>query len=346
MKEIEEEKEKKFLQKKHSLKINKKISEGGYGKVYLASSSYEKFIIKAMRFLVNDNYKKNFLNRECFLAKSFKYIHIIKTYEIRQDKYSTQYIYNSILMEYAIYDNLGTFLKNLYKQNLLRINVNTFWIKKPNKYLIIYFLNQFIETFQFLFLSNIVHFDIKLENFLLCSNYIVKLCDFSLTRQIEKDEKEIKVIKSTWGYQIPNFYNDNKIIPVNQVFKIDYFAMGIIIYYLIFGQHLFPIENKNIVNYYIYIDYIQKGKENIQDYIKKEIIDKELGDIIQNLINKDINYISNIYDLSDNKWINKNKKYIHKISEITERKNIKFLFELYKFDSNIKKKRKKYNLII
>ena len=346
MKEIEEEKEKKFLQKKTCLEIKKKIAEGGYGKVYLASSTYEKYAIKAMRFLVNDNYKKKFFNRECFIAKSLKYIHIIKTNEIRQDKYSKKYIYNSILMEYAIYDNLAIFLNNLYKRNLLGININTFWIQKPNKYLIIDFLNQFIETFQFLYLSNIVHFDIKLENFLICSNFIVKLCDFSLTRQIEKDEKEIEVIKSTWGYQIPNIYNKKKIIPVKQVFKIDYFAMGIIVYFFLFGQHLFPIEIKNIINYNICIDYIQKGKENIQDFVNKKIIDKDLGDIVQNLINKDIKNILNIHDLCDNKWINENKKYIHKISAITERKDIKFLFELYKFDSNIKQRRKKYNLII
>ena len=36
MKVTEEEKEKKFLQKKTCLEIKKKIAEGGYGKVYLA----------------------------------------------------------------------------------------------------------------------------------------------------------------------------------------------------------------------------------------------------------------------------------------------------------------------
>lgn len=72
---------------------------------------------------------KNFLNKELFFAKSFKYILIININEIRQDIYSKKYINNLILMEYTIYDNRRKFLNDLYKQNLFRININSFWIK-------------------------------------------------------------------------------------------------------------------------------------------------------------------------------------------------------------------------
>ena len=72
---------------------------------------------------------KNFLNKEWFFAKSFKYILIININEIRQDIYSKKYINNLILMEYTIYDNRRNFLNDLYKQNIFRININSFWIK-------------------------------------------------------------------------------------------------------------------------------------------------------------------------------------------------------------------------
>ena len=72
---------------------------------------------------------KNFLNKELFFAKSFKYILIININEIRQDIYSKKYINNLILMEYTIYDNRRNFLNDLYKQNIFRININSFWIK-------------------------------------------------------------------------------------------------------------------------------------------------------------------------------------------------------------------------
>ena len=97
-------------------------------------------------------------------------------------------------MEYAIHGSLGIFLKYLYTKNLFKIRINTCsfnWINNSNKILIIFFINQLIDTFKLLFISNIVHLDIKLENILLCEQFLIKLGDFSLTRQLKESNQNM-----------------------------------------------------------------------------------------------------------------------------------------------------------
>jgi serine/threonine protein kinase len=337
---------KRLFEKKYNCIIKEKIAEGGYGKVYLGYLKNKiKVAIKIMIVEKNDQYKNKKTIDECYMAKSFKAFHIIYTFSITQDNLKDYNIY-SIKMEYAGFGNLGFFLNYLYNKNLLRLSVNNkyFWISHPNTFLIIFFIEQIIKILQLLFISNIVHFDIKLENFLLCDDFFLKLCDFSLTKQLNKKNSKIKFHSSTWCYQAPIFYKEEKIISFNDSFKLDYFSVGMIIYYMVFKKHLFPKEHQKIINYQICIEDIDNGINKIDEAVKYYNIEKDLSLIMKKLIKKEVHDISNINEFVDNEWLFKENKLVHKIKLYNQFLEKKFLIEMYKYDRNIIRKRKKYVL--
>ena len=338
---------KRLFEKKYNCIIKEKIAEGGYGKVYLGYLKNKiKVAIKIMIVEKNDQYKNKKTIDECYMAKSFKAFHIIYTFSITQDNLKDYNIY-SIKMEYAGFGNVGFFLNYLYNKNLLRLSVNNkyFWISHPNTFLIIFFIEQIIKILQLLFISNIVHFDIKLENFLLCDDFLIKLSDFSLTKQINSKHSTMKFHRSTWNYQAPIYYEKERIISYQNSFKIDYFAFGIIIYYMVFKKHLFPKEHKKTIDYNICVQDIKNGINKIDEAVKDYIIEKHLSLIMKKLINIEVNQISNINEFVDDEWLFKENKCVHKIRNYTQFLDKKFLIEIYKYNNKITQKRKKYVLV-
>ena len=339
-----------LLMKKYNIKIIDLIGHGGYGNVYLGKlENNAKVAIKVIAIDKKNKIKIKLATEECFLAKSFKALHIIYTNSIRQDEYKEKgLIIFSINMEYAIHGSLGIFLKYLYTKNLFKIRINTCsfnWINNSNKNLIIFFINQLIDTFKLLFISNIVHLDIKLENILLCDQFLIKLGDFSLTRQLNSKQSKYVLTNSTWCYQPPDYYTETKTVSFKNIFKIDLFAFGLIVFFLIFKQHLFPKEHKEKMDYQTCIKDIEIGREFVENYIEEKKMNNELGIFVMKLINKDIEQIPDIIELADDEFLNKNKKNIHKIQSINQSMDKKFLFEIYKFENRINK-RKKYNIVV
>jgi len=338
-----------LLMKKYNVKILDIIGHGGYGSVYLGKlPNNSRVAIKVIIIEKTNKIKIKLITNECFLAKSFKDLHIIYTNSIRQDEYKEKgLLIFSINMEYAIHGNLGLFLKYLYNKNLFKITINNEsfnWINNSNKILIIFFINQLIDTFKLLFISNIAHLDIKLENILLCDGFLIKLGDFSLTRQLNSKQSKYVLANSTWCYQSSDYYTETKTVSFKNIFKIDLFAFGLIIFFLIFKQHLFPKEHKEMMNYITCVKDIERGREIIENYAEEKKLNNELAIIALKLINKDIEKIPNIIELADDEFLNKNKKDINKIKSINQLIDKKFLFEMYKF-SNKTNKRKKYIIV-
>ena len=336
------------LKKKYNLKIIEIIGHGGFGNVYLGELHNNiKVAIKVIVIEKTNKIKIKLTTEECFLSKSFKALHIIHTNSIRQDEYKEKgLIIFSINMEYAIHGSLGIFLKYLYTKNLLKVTINTKsfnWINNSNQILIIFFINQLIDTFKLLFISNIVHLDIKLENILLCDEFLMKLCDFSLTRQLSKKQLKHVLTNSTWCYQAPDYYTETKTVSFKNIFKIDLFAFGLIVFFLLFKFHLFPKEHKEKMNYETCIKDIERGRLIIENYIEEKKINNELAIFALKLINKDIEKIPDIIELADDEFLNKNKNDINKIRSINQSMDKKLLFEIYKFEKK-KNKRKKFTI--
>ena len=337
-----------IIQKSENIKIVELIGEGGYGSVYSAKNNGNICAIKFQCIDINDKQKQKMVTKECLISKSLMHINIIKAYSIRHNNISFKnesFVLYSIYMEKGLYQNLNVFYNYFKNCNLMKLTLNQenfLYLQKPNSLLISYFANQLIDGFKFLFESNLVHRDIKLDNIICCSNFILKFCDFGLVKNVKKEEQYFHLIKSTWSYQHPDVYK-NMQIKLKDAFKSDYFSFGVIMYYLLFNSYLFPKEHRNIMNYDLCIDDIKKGKEKINNSIKQNFIDKELGEFTSNLLNEKIENITDIKTMAENEYLNNQRCRINKIKNINQTLEIKFFVEFYKKE-NSNKRRIKYRL--
>ena len=97
------------------------------------------------------------------------------------------------------------------------------------------------------------------------------------------------------------------------------------------------------MNYDLCIDDIKKGKEKINNSIKQNFIDKELGEFTSNLLNEKIENITDIKTMAENEYLNNQRCRINKIKNINQTLEIKFFVEFYKKE-NSNKRRIKYRL--
>ena len=355
---------KKSLQRK-GFKLGDKLANGGYGLIYTAINNDRTFVIKIQINENNPNKDKQ-LKYECFISKSFKAKNIVETFAIYKDivngQFKTIYL---IVMEKALYMDLKFFLRYLLKDNLMKLSIfNKYfpWVYYINPLTSTLFINQIIEALKILFECNYVHRDIKPENLLVASQFIIKLCDFGI---VSKAKNDFQLHNSTWCYEGPEYYQDKKIIKeMKNCFKIDYYPLGLTMFYMFFRENLIDRNLKDEVHGKKDIkklnEIIDKSIETIKNHILKDgdeiknfkdgiinenikFIQKGLGELAINLINKNVNDRPNIYELADNKTLLHNQKKLKKIYEINQFLEMKLFIELQK--PNLIKRKIKYSLI-
>ena len=104
--------------------------------------------------------------------------------------------YHLILMEKAPFRSLGEFNYYLHNKNLLNLIYKwPFEIVGDN--LLRFFAKQIVESLELLNKSNYSHFDIKPKNILIFPEMNLKLSDFNLLRNPEKNKND----KNNLGYQ-------------------------------------------------------------------------------------------------------------------------------------------------
>ena len=359
---------KKSLRRKGFI-LQEKIANGGYGDIYTAINNGITFVIKVQVNENNINRDKN-LQNECFISKSFKGKNIVSTFSIYKDSIKnnskTKTIY-LIVMEKALYMDLKFFLRYLLKDNLMKLNIfNKYfpWIYYISPLTSTLFIYQIIEAFKILFECNYVHRDIKPENLLVTYQFIIKLCDFGI---VSKAKNDFQLHNSTWCYEGPEYYQekDKKIIEKKEdCFKIDYYPLGLTMFYMFFRENLIDRNlkeeiymKKDIQKLYKILDesvnkikkhILNEGDEiqNFKNGIKNEdndikFIQKGLGELAINLIEKEVKKRPNIYKLVDNEILNQNKKKLKKIYEINQFLEMKLFVELQK-PSLLKRNKIKY----
>ena len=350
---------------KRKIIIKAKIAEGGFGTIYYGITNDKEVMIKIQ--IPNNKECEKDIKGECLLSKSLMSGYIIKTYSIHNDKYNNTKIY-SIVMEKSYYNDMKFFLDNLLKKNLLRLTNNTaqfsfiFYLNTP---IITFFLSQIFEGLKILFESDYVHRDIKPENILMAFYFRIKLCDFGLTK---KASNNFEVGSGTWNHQGPECYSDNNIIKdKNDSFKVDYFPIGLFLYYCYFRNH--PINqnykktndleglnncidkiNKKIREYQFDDNDIEENEVKHFDYFNNSVvkrqkvkyIPKKIGLLTKKLLEKNISDRPNIYELLDEEEINKNKNIVKKIYNINKFSETKVLIEMQKPVLKLKKRNKKF----
>ena len=281
------------------------LGDGATSLVYLAeNSSKQKFAIKRI------NKEKKTVNQKVLLKEAeiclkLNHKNIIKYYEIYED---IKYI--NIVMEQG------------------QTDLFEFLIKSPLGYfpdeIAVDFLIQIFSAIDYLHSINIVHCDIKPENFVLKINKTkteLKLVDFGNIRRKPKDKERLNNFSGTREYMAPEAlenYGFNE--------KVDEWAAGVIMYNMLTGADPFSSDNDsdykdNIRFKEIKFEYIKNeklrnlNKKLLNRFINNRITAKEAIDELINIknemiFNKDNNLDVfknlNNFDIIDNKTAIKN----------------------------------------
>jgi len=238
-------------------KLTKKIlGDGGTSLVYFAENSAKKpFAIKRIN-KDTFNMNKKAIIKEAEICLKINHKNIIKYYEIFEDN-----IYINIVMEQG------------------QIDLFEFLIKSPIGYipelLAIEFMMQIFEAIDYIHSINIIHCDIKPENFVLKfekNKAELKLIDFGNVRRKNKNNEKLFNFSGTKEYIAPEALDN---IGFDE--KVDEWAAGVIMFNLLTGADPFSSDNDS--------DY----KDNIRyknikfEYIKNE----SLRNLNKKLLNRD-----------------------------------------------------------
>ena len=357
-----------FLSNKYHFNVLKNLGEGGYGQVNeIQIISNNNIYAHKIASVKEDNstieskkstyYKNELLNREKALSKTIKNKCITKTLATFTDfyKYNDEnYTIHSFIMEKSSYGNLNKFIQIFNKGFICRntINPNQFnikWIFNLSEFTIKKFLNDIIEGMQYIKLANLVHFDIKPENILLCKDYILKICDFSLLKIIDKDSLKIDLNYSTFVYQDPIVYNKEKKIKTEFIHKIDLFSVGCIVYFMIFKKLLIEKNFKNYNNLeYMKIEVNKCIKNGIEKINNSNEISENLKTLMLKLLEPDIEKRIELNEICQNKFLKSDLNLINKSSYSNYNEQYKPFIELQKIntlkykDNFLKRKRIKF----
>lgn len=112
--------------------------------------------------------------------------------------------------------------------------------------------SQMMDALHYLHQSNIIHRDVKLENFLVMQeeNILkIKLIDFGFAVELKENEKSNEKLGSL-NYMAPEIHEGK-----DYDFKVDVWACGIVLYNMLSGKQPFSGENEQIlINKIIYDD--------------------------------------------------------------------------------------------
>jgi serine/threonine protein kinase len=343
----------KFLLEKHKFKYDSILGKGGFGSVYSVYVGNSICALKVVNIYKN-NKKKEILNKiikaienEFTITKVLRSKYCIRTIGIYRDENKlTDTLIYSLIMEKISYCDLKYFIYYLNYGNCFNINNNDKYLQNKffnnNLFILKFFSKQIIQSIDFLYNHNLVHCDIKPENFLIDNGFILKISDFSVLKKIEK-HKKIKLNSTTWNIKGPEYYTSLKEVDPNNGYKIDIFGFGLLLYYFLFQEHVLNDDNDKIFlndknndikekNNYLY----HKINETINKirYDRLHYIDNELKELIISMIHPDINQRLNIRDLINNKWVNEDKNIINQIYNINDGEEMKIFFEFQKHNKN------------
>ena len=221
-------------------------------------------------------------------------------------------------------------MENMELGNLKSFNENE--INNCSELLCSYFIYQCLLGLQHMHSNLIVHRDIKLENILINKNYDVKLADFSMCLQLKENTKYPISRSGTIPYLPPeSFYsrvksksssknknnniniiinnninhNNKKFLSVESSLKKDTFALGIVMYRLLFKEHPFDYEYKMDRE-----TYGKKIKNSILSFRGKDLTSDCIS-FLEGLLKHNVHKRFSINDAINHVWIIKTQKIIN-----------------------------------
>ena len=263
-------------------RIKEIIGEGMFGKVKLAIHliTNEKVAIKIFdKGKIKSNKEKQYIEREISILKKLNHYNIIKLYNIIEDE---NYIY--LIQEYISDKELLNFIQtseDLSEKDICRL------------------YQQIISGIEYCHEMGIAHRDLKLQNILLNYKKDIKIIDFGLSNNYDKDMDEL--LHSSCGspiYAAPEMIKGIEYRGLNT----DIWSSGIILYLML--CKCFPFNDKNNSKLY---QKILAGKFNIPNNLSNDA-----KDIIIKLLKVNPQERIKLNDIKNHPWfnlINKSKNY-------------------------------------
>ncbi|XP_077132501.1 NUAK family SNF1-like kinase 1 [Ranitomeya variabilis] len=210
---------------KHRFQLLETLGRGTYGKVKrgLDKSTGMMVAVKSIqKDKITDELDRVHLQREIEITALLKHEHIIQVFEVFEspDKII-------IVMEYASSGELYDFINN--KHQLPESDARRFF-------------RQIVSAVHYCHKNGIVHRDIKLENILLDENLNVKLADFGLSNLYHKNQ----VLETYCGSPLYASPEIVKGLPYRGP-EVDCWALGVLLYALIYGSMPFDDSNYKIL---------------------------------------------------------------------------------------------------
>jgi serine/threonine protein kinase len=228
--------------------IQKLIGSGAFGKVYLATHklTHTKVVLKT-----GTKSDPN-LVREVFYHRQFKHPHITRLYEVVICEGKIW-----LVLEYCPGRELYEYL----------LQVRRIPVDETRK-----LFAQIVGAVYYAHSLNCIHRDLKLENILLDKKRNAKLSDFGFTRECEA-RSHLETVCGTTVYMAPELIEKKKY----DGFKIDIWALGVILYTMLYGGMPFDDEDEVRTQFMIMNDEPKYGEDIPQEAVL----------LIKRLLNKD-----------------------------------------------------------
>ena len=264
----------------NNYKIDKKIGEGRFSKVYLAyhKLTSEKVAIKII--FKNKNKSPDFLDRiksEIEILKKVKHNNISKLFSVIETE---ERIY--LIQELIDGHDLLYFI-NLKEKPEIKLKQ------------ICYYFRQIISAVNYLHnVLNISHRDLKPENILINEKNEIKLIDFGLGKIYKYKNKIIK-LKTHCGSP---FYAAPEMIKGGKYYGniSDIWSLGVILYFMIFGE--LPFYDSDLTRLY---KKILEGKYIIPKE-KINLVGKDAVDLIKKMLEKEPDKRIKINKIMEHNW--------------------------------------------
>jgi serine/threonine protein kinase len=251
-----------------------------------------------------------------------------------------------LILEYATNRDLSVCTSYFYQQKLFTTNLELketqlksyTWFYFMSESLIRFFFIQILNALDYLRKMNFIHKDLKLENLLLMKDFQIKLSDFALSTGVPLGGEYKISYSGTANYMGPECFEDKRTVLVKDAYKIDYYALGVILHKLFTNTYVIKADPTTKA-----ID-VNKLKETLEMIKNPEYFyerrDKNFSEDIFKLINrlleKDVKRRADLSEIIHHPWVNKNVEELRFIYSIHDHYDfsLKFLLELQKMDYN------------
>jgi len=161
-----------------------------------------------------------------------------------------------------------------------------------------YVTSQLVDVLKALKGVSVVHFDIKIENVLVDGNFDVKLCDFSISKRLDRRTKVFRHSSSGTGIYIAPENLKCLEVDFEDVFKSDIYSLGVLVYKMVYKCNPYNISDSDDKNE------ISKKISNNRLIFPKEVrVSKELVKELRNTLEKNVKRRWGLDELLESEWV-------------------------------------------